>query len=321
MKLLFGRISKTIQLNASVATIGNFDGVHRGHQALLKNLREEADRRQLPAIVILFEPQPNEFFLRDRAPARLTSLREKIMLLEQAGIDFVYCLRFNQKLAEMSAETFAERYIFSHWGVRCLLVGSDFRFGKNREGDINFLMRLGEQYDCCVQDFSEVKDHEQRISSTLIRQLLATSALQRAQELLGRPVSLWGKVIPGLRLGRQWGVPTANIAIRRLHSPLLGIYCVRVWRAAGGTCFNGVASIGRRPTISGVGQKVLLEVHLFDCTDELYGEYLQVQFLHRLREEVHFASMDALVEQIYLDIQAAKNYFAMQIGLNELSDE
>ena len=310
MKLLYGRIAKTIRLNDSVATIGNFDGVHRGHQALLKTLREEALRRRLPAIVILFEPQPNEFFLREHAPARLMSLREKIIMLERAGVDFVYCLRFNQKLAQMSAETFAKQYIFSHWGVRYLVVGSDFRFGNNRAGDIQFLTHLGKQYDCSVHSLSEVTDCEQRVSSTLIRQLLAQSNLQRAQELLGRPMSILGRVIHGLGLGRQWGIPTANIPIRRMHSPLLGIYCVRVFRVATGVWFKGVASIGRRPTISGVGQKILLEVHLFDCDENLYGEYLQVQFLQRLRDEIRFASIDALIAQIFLDIQAAKDFFS-----------
>lgn len=310
MKLLYGKIAKTIQLNESVATIGNFDGVHRGHLALLKNLRQEAVRRQLPAIVILFEPQPNEFFLRDKAPPRLMSLREKIIMFERAGIDFVYCLRFNQKLAQMSAEAFANEYIFSHWGVKYLVVGHDFRFGSHRSGDVSVLRDLGKQYHCCVQSVSAVTDAEQRISSTLIRQMLAQADMQRAHALLGRPMSILGKVVYGLGLGRQWGIPTANIPIRRLHSPLLGIYCVNVYRAATGSWLKGVASIGRRPTISGVGQKILLEVHLFDCEVNLYGEYLQVQFLHRLRDEVRFASIDALIAQIRLDVQAAKDFFS-----------
>lgn len=308
MKLLFGNNKHSTSPAGVVAAIGNFDGVHLGHQALLKCLREQAQLQQLPAAVVLFEPQPGEFFRGSASPARLSSLREKLAIVAESSVDEVYCLRFNEALASMPAEDFAKQVLFSQLNVKWLLVGQDFRFGKNRVGDVTLLVEIGRQLACQVAVFPDFNVNQQRVSSTAIRQALAKAKLQEAASLLGRPYAVCGRVVQGQQLGRQWGVPTANIRISRLNSPLQGIFCVRVRRICDGLILQGVASIGTRPTLGGGGE-VILEVHLFDFNEEVYGELLQVSFLHQLRDEIKFASIDELVHQIFHDIRAAKAYF------------
>lgn len=306
MKLLFGNRLLLNRFDGTVATIGNFDGVHLGHQALLAQLRAQAIQLKLSSAVVLFEPQPCEFFMKKKAPARLTSLREKLALIKQAQVDNVYCLRFNDALAAMQAEVFAERIIFSRLNVKWLLVGQDFRFGHDRAGDVNLLMTMGRQHGCTVVVFPDFIAQKHRVSSTLIRQHLAEGQLDKASSLLGRTYSLHGRVVYGQGIGRQWGIPTANIRISRINAPINGIFCVQVWRA-NGTLFHGVASLGTRPTVG--GKDMILEINLFDFNANLYGELLQVSFLHRLRDEANFASVDELIQQIHHDIQNAKNYF------------
>lgn len=305
MKLLFGNNLPLRCADGTVATIGNFDGVHLGHQALLAQLHAKAIQQNLPAVVVLFEPQPCEFFMPKKAPARLTSLREKLAQIKQSQLDYVYCLRFNEALAAMSPEEFAEHIIFSRLNVKWLFVGQDFRFGKDRAGDVNLLATIGAKYGCTVVTFPDFIFQKQRVSSTLIRQNLAHGQLKKASLFLGRNYSLQGRVVYGQGVGRLWGIPTANIRISRITSPISGIFCVQV-RRANGALLQGVASLGTRPTVG--GDDMILEVHLFDFNENLYGELLNVSFFHRLRDEVQFASVDELIEQIHRDIQKAKNY-------------
>ena len=306
MKLL-RRVQEITELSAGcVATIGNFDGVHRGHQALLGLLREQASRMQLPMVVLLFEPQPGEYFNRQTAPARLYRLREKLQALRQCGVDYVYCLTFDRKLANMSPEEFAEQIVFSRLNANYLLLGVDFRFGRDRLGDLALLRKLGHKKGAIVDTCSDFCVEQARVSSTQIRHALYLGELDRAAALMGRKYSLCGRVKHGNGMGRQWGVPTANLNVHQGGLPLSGVFCVKVKRK-GKPALAGVANIGNRPTID--GSKNVLEVHLFDFDESLYGEMLQVFFLHKLRDEIKFSSVDALIAQIHLDVAAARNVY------------
>lgn len=306
MKILRGFQQISTLKTATVATIGNFDGVHCGHQALLKALRIQADRLQLPVLVILFEPQPGEYFYGQQAPARLSSFREKVQMLRQFGVDYVCCLKFDNDLASMAAIEFAEQIIFSQLQVNYLLIGEDFHFGHGRLGDVALLEALGRERGCFVQRFADFFINGQRVSSTKIRQALQLGELDYAASLLGRPYSMCGRVVHGRGLGRQWGIPTANLGLHRATLSLNGVFCVRVLSQGRGS-LTGVANIGCRPTID--GSRFVLEVHLFDVDGSFYGDMLQVFFLHKLRDEIKFASVDALVTQIHHDVITAKNWF------------
>lgn len=306
MKLLRGLKHIPAFTNGTVATIGNFDGVHLGHQALLAQLKAQSRELKLPLVVLLFEPQPGEFFLTSQAPARLSTLREKLDILKKCEVDYVYCLSFKKSLAAMDPADFVESYLFSLLQVKYLLIGEDFRFGRNRLGDIELLKSKAQQSGCLVGAFSDFSLLNQRVSSTKIRNFLARGELPQAATLLGRPYSLCGRVIAGDGRGRQWGFPTANLAMRRLSLPLTGVFCVQV-RRANGDMVSGVANLGRRPTVDGT--KNILEVHLFDFNQSLYGEMLQVYFLYKLREEIKFSSIEALIAQIKDDIAVARKQF------------
>ena len=307
MKLLRG-FQHILELSlGTVATIGNFDGVHLGHQEILSALRSEATRMQLPLLVMLFEPQPGEYFQGQQAPARISSLREKMQMLRQCGVDYVYCLKFDGHLASMSATEFSERFIFSLIKARYLLVGEDFRFGRGRLGDFELLHEMGGIHSCVVEKFNDFFIDEQRVSSTKIRQALHQGEFKSAAKLLGRPYTMCGRVVHGEGRGGQWGIPTANLRMNRTTLPLKGVFCVRVMRQ-GKPTLAGVANIGCRPTID--GSKNVLEIHLFDFDESLYGEMLQVCFLRKIREEMKFSSIDALIEQIRNDISAARAYCA-----------
>lgn len=290
----------------TVATIGNFDGVHVGHQALLKKLRSEALRLQLPMLVMLFEPQPSEFFQSYEAPSRLSSLRDKLKLMEQCGVDHVVCIKFNEKIARMPAVEFAERYIFSLLQTKHLVIGNDFRFGQGRVGDVTMLRELGEQRACVVQTFPDFFVDTQRVSSTIIRKSLQLGDFAYASKCLGRHYSLSGRVIHGAKKARQWGTPTANLYTRHKVLPLRGVFCVKIKRK-NQTESTGVANIGCRPTIDGL--RNVLEVHLFDHDESLYGQEIQVFFLHKLRDEIKFSAIIDLIAQIHRDIQDAKHWF------------
>lgn len=305
MKLLLTRKKFPAFDHGVVATIGNFDGVHLGHQSLLSLLHTTAKAYQLPSMVLLFEPQPAEFFQAVNLPTRLSSLREKLLLLAGCDIDYVYCLRFNQVLATTAATDFAHEYFFSWLRVRHLIVGQDFRFGIKRQGDVNLLKSLALEKKCTVQSFDDITVAQERVSSTKIRALLAAGNLTHAARLLGRPFSLLGRVIQGDGRGRQWGIPTANINVHGLNLPLNGVFCVSVERQ-NHRLMKGVANIGVRPTVDGL--KNVLEIHLFDFQSELYGERLRINFLHKLRDEIKFQSVDDLIAQIKRDIFDAQAY-------------
>lgn len=304
MKLLRGVQHFSAFNKGVVATIGNFDGVHLGHQSLIRTLRAKANHLKLPLVLILFEPQPREFFQIEKAPARLSSLREKLEVLRCCQVDYIYCFKFNNDLAQTSAEDFARDYLFSMLNVKHLLVGEDFRFGKNREGDISLLKELSQEYACDVSIYSNFCINEDRISSTRIRSALQKGDLNTAAKYLGRIYNICGRILHGDGRGRQWGIPTANLALNRYSLPLQGVFVVQV-RIASKTVY-GVANVGRRPTVD--GSKNILEVHLFDFDQSIYGELMQVFFLHKLRDEVKFNSVDALLAQINEDIKAAKAY-------------
>ncbi|CDZ78667.1 Riboflavin biosynthesis protein RibF [Legionella massiliensis] len=306
MKLLRGLHRIPDFTNGCVATIGNFDGVHLGHQALLKTLKKQADSLKLPLIVLLFEPQPAEYFRPKDAPARLTNLREKLTVLKQCQVDYVICLKFNKALALMSAQAFAEHYFFSLLNCKHILIGEDFRFGQGRFGDIHLLQELAAKQGCSIHAFPDFSIDNYRVSSTKIRDALSQGELERSADLLGRTFSLCGRVTRGDGRGREWGIPTANLSMHRIMLPLKGVFCVKVRRASG-ELIDGVANLGSRPTVDGT--KNILEIHLFDFDESLYGEMLQVFFLHKLRDEVKFSSVDALIAQIHDDVAAAKSEF------------
>ncbi|MFJ1268118.1 bifunctional riboflavin kinase/FAD synthetase [Legionella lytica] len=305
MKLLRGIHHFSIFDKGVVASIGNFDGVHLGHQHLIKTLKAKAHALNLPLVLILFEPQPREYFQKEHAPARLSGLREKLDVLRRCQVDYVYCIKFDDAFAQTTATEFARNYLFSTLNIKHLLVGEDFRFGKNREGDVSLLQQLSSEYACDVVVYSDFCINEDRISSTKIRTALAAGELDTAAKYLGRTYSICGRVVHGAKRGRQWGIPTANIGLRRLSVPLQGVYAVEA-RLASQQVVYGVANIGRRPTVDGT--KCVLEVHLFDFEQSIYGELVQVFFLRKLRDEVKFTSVDALIEQIRDDIEVAKTF-------------
>lgn len=292
-----------------VATIGSFDGVHLGHQAILRQLRQAANAHGLPSVVIVFEPQPHEFFSGDKAPARLMRLREKVQALFAAGVDRVLCLQFNQALRSLSAQAFIERILVQGLGIRHLVVGDDFRFGCDRSGDFALLQNAGQQWGFSVSDTCTLLLHGERVSSTRIRGLLEQGKFSAAEELLGRPYSISGRVTYGQQLGRKLGVPTANIHLRRYRSPLQGVFAVSLQLAD--RTYPGVANVGVRPTVSG-SNKPILEVHLFDFAEAIYGSSVSVTFYRKLRDEQKFASLEALQAQLQIDIAQARNYFNLQ---------
>jgi riboflavin kinase/FMN adenylyltransferase len=292
-----------------VATIGNFDGVHLGHQAVLGQLAEKADELCLPATVITFEPQPQEYFAPDKAPSRLTKFREKLQALRRFSIDRLLCLSFNRRLAEMSAEAFIQQVLVEGLGIRYLVVGDDFRFGHDRTGDFGMLQAAGQQHGFEVVHMHTFEVDGERVSSTRIRQALNAGKMQAATRLLGRDYRLTGRVAHGEKLGRQLGYPTANIHLHRKVSPLQGIFVVEVFGIAGEP-WQGVASLGTRPTVD--GRRVILEVYLFDFDQDIYGKHIQVSFLHKLRDELRFDSLEALTARIGQDVDEAQAYFSGQ---------
>jgi riboflavin kinase/FMN adenylyltransferase len=292
---------------ATVLTIGNFDGVHRGHQALLERLREAARRFALPAAVLTFEPHPREYFAPEGAPPRLTSLREKIELLGACGVDRLHVCRFDARFAAHTADDFVQQVLVRGLGVRHLIIGDDFRFGKGREGDFAMLQRCGGERRFVVEAMHTVDIQGERVSSSAVREALAAGDLEHAGRLLGRPYSLSGKVGHGDRLGRKIGFPTANIHLRRRALPLTGVYAVRVHGL--GATLSGVANIGVRPTVARE-PRPRLEVHLFDFAGDLYGAHLRVSFVKKLRDEARFESLDALTAQIARDAELGRRHFA-----------
>ncbi len=286
-----------------VATIGNYDGVHLGHQHIIAALRERASALGVPAVVVTFEPTPREYFEGPAAPSRLTRLREKLEALEACGVDRVVVLRFDDRMRGMAAAEFVDRLLVDGLGVRHVVVGHDFHFAKRREGTIETLRSAGREHGFTVEEVGRFLVDGERVSSSLVREALNRGDLDRATRLLGRPYRMAGRVRLGKRLGRQLGYPTANLALQRKVVPLWGIFAVRA-SGSGLSDHPAVASLGTRPTVAGTDP--LLEVHLFDWDGDLYGRYLDVDFVARLRDEQKFESLDALVAQMHRDAAAAR---------------
>lgn len=297
-----------------VATIGNFDGVHLGHRAVFQRLLARGRELGLPATVITFEPQPMEVFAPESAPARLTRLREKLGALRASGIERVMLLEFGPRLAAMSAPEFVQRLLIEGLGVRFLLVGDDFRFGRGRAGDFALLTDMGREAEAngagfAVEDLHTITHGAERISSTRVREALARGDLEQTRHLLGRPYCLEGRVVHGDKRGRSIGFPTANIALHRRVSPVRGVYAVRV-KGLGSEPWPGVANIGTRPTVDGTSAR--LEVHLFDFDQSIYGRHLEVELALCLRDEQRFESFEALRAQIQRDAETARAFLGAQ---------
>ncbi len=308
MEIIRGMHNLRDRHRGCVATIGNFDGVHRGHKALLARLKAEGEALGLPTTLITFEPQPREFFRGREVPARLTRLREKLWLLERVGVDRVLCLPFNERLASMPAQAIVDDLLVAGLDVRYLMVGDDFRFGRGREGDFALLVAAGERYGFKVAKLDTLALGDDRVSSTRVRAALAAGDLLLAERLLGHRYFISGRVVYGRQLGRQLGVPTANVPLNRYHAALEGVFAVEV--SGLGPIRQGVANIGVRPTVD--GREPLLEVHLFDFSDDIYGQLLSTTFRHKIRDEWKFESVDALKARIDVDIVAAGDFFATE---------
>ena len=310
-----------------VATIGNFDGVHHGHQMLLAHLKAKSEELRAPSLLITFEPQPREFFStapRRRAtesedgqaarqprsgrtvPARLTRFREKVHVLRGTGIDRVLCIPFNDRTRLIPADEVVERFLVAMLGVRYLVVGDDFQFGRDREGDYAMLKAAGDRLGFGVSHMGTLTFDHERVSSTRIREALKEGDFGLAERLLGRPYSMMGRVVYGLQIGRTIGVPTANIRLQRDKAPLEGIFAVTVDGL--GPTRQGAASIGVRPTVD--GKEPLLEVHLFDFDEEIYGRLLTVTLRWKIREERRFPTLQAMKEEIERDIEKTRAFFS-----------
>ncbi|RZQ56319.1 bifunctional riboflavin kinase/FAD synthetase [Pseudidiomarina tainanensis] len=309
MQLIRGIHNIRPQHRGCVLTIGNFDGVHLGHQAVLAQVKAQALARGVPATVMTFEPQPQELFQPDKAPARLTNFREKHMALRQQGIDRHIVIEFNRKFSNLPAREFIERVLVDMLGVQFLVVGDDFRFGHGREGDFAMLQRAGAELGFEVVDTQSYRQQQQRVSSTAIRQCLSDGDFTQAAAMLGRPYAFGGRVVHGEKKGRTIGFPTANIQLKRLRSPLQGVFAVQV-QTNDGKMHAGVANIGRRPTLN--GERVQLEVHLFDFAGDLYGQQLRVVPTHFIRAEQKFANFAQLQQQIAADAEKAKAILAIR---------
>ncbi len=292
---------------ASVLTIGNFDGVHLGHRALLTRLTRLAEEKDLLPTVLTFEPHPRDFFAPQSAPARLTTLREKLELLAGEGVAQTCVIHFNQRFAELSAADFIDRVLIASLRVKHLIIGDDFCFGAARQGNFALLRQAGERHGFAVEALATVILDGQRVSSSSVRAALDAGTMEHAARLLGRAYSIDGRVVRGNQMGRQLGFATANIRIKHKKPPLLGVFAVEVDGLPGGT-HQGVANLGVRPSAHTLAQPIL-EVHLFDFSADIYGAHLTVRFLHKIRNEARFPDFDALKAQIADDVSTAKNYF------------
>lgn len=291
-------------------TIGNFDGVHLGHQALLNQLKNKAKQLGLPAKVMIFEPQPNEYFSH-QATSRLMRFREKIIALKEAGVDEVICLHFNQQLASQSPHDFVEKLLVAKLNAKYIVVGDDFHFGYRRQGNFSLLQALSKHFGFLADQMPTFQLQGERISSSRIRQRLEQGDLLQAAALLGAPFSMQGKIAHGDKRGRTIGFPTANIQLHRKLSPLQGVYVVDVIGVES-NAIPGVANIGIRPTLGGE-PKALLEVHLFNFNRDIYGLKVKVRFLQKLRDEIKFDSFEQLKQQIQKDVKQAQECYASNL--------
>ncbi len=306
MKLIRGLHNLNQPLPGCVATIGNFDGLHLGHQHVINQLKAVAEIKNLPSVVIVFEPQPVEYFAPDQAPRRLARFRDKIIHLSEMGIDIMVCLQFNKTLANLNAEQFVQQILIDRLNLKHLVIGDDFRFGKKRCGDFEFLQQSGKNLGFEVENSHTLLIDNERVSSTRIRQCLADNDMLQARQLLGRPYTLSGRVAHGKKLGRELGFPTINLKMGKRPIAVDGIFAVLV-KGIDNRTLRGVASIGTRPTVNGVG--TILEVYILNFSEQIYGYCVDVEILHKIRNEEKFDSLDSLVERINQDINEAHTYF------------
>ncbi|MFZ5502778.1 MAG: bifunctional riboflavin kinase/FAD synthetase [Pseudomonadota bacterium] len=304
MQILRGLHSPDTRTTA--LTIGNFDGMHLGHRALLKTLSAVARERGLLSAVLTFEPHPREFFAAQHAPTRLTSLREKLEMFRELGLERVYVCRFNAGFARMGAADFIHA-LHEKLHIRHVLIGDDFRFGSGRVGDFALMEKIGGQRGFMVQAVRSVLHDGVRISSTAIRSALAAGKIRMAKNYLGRPYSISGRVVHGDGMGKKLGFPTANVQLKHNRPPLSGIFVVKV-HAEGLGVLAGAASLGVRPTLK-QDAKPVLEVHLFEFAQKIYGKHLRVEFLQKLRDEEKYPDVATLTKQIALDVENAKQWF------------
>ncbi|MDY6891207.1 MAG: bifunctional riboflavin kinase/FAD synthetase [Pseudomonadota bacterium] len=309
MELIRGLHNLRDRHRGCVATIGNFDGVHLGHRQVLAQVKARASALGLPSVVIIFEPQPREFFGGDDVPPRLTRFGEKVRLLATEGVDRVLCLSFNARLRQMSAEAFIEELLLQGLAVAHFVVGDDFRFGCDRRGDYHMLCAAGERRGFTVENTHTFTLLGERVSSTRVRNALKRNDFALAEQLLGRRYAVTGRVLHGQQLGRQLGVPTANVRMHRYPCPLRGVFAA--WAHFDGQCLPAISNVGVRPTVH--GRQPVLEAHLLDYGGpELYGCLMRVEFLHFVRPERAFAGLDALKAQIEADIDHVRAWFAQQ---------
>lgn len=306
MELIRGLQNLRSHHHGCVATIGNFDGVHLGHQHVLGELAEKAEEMGLPAVVITFEPQPQEFFVPDNCPGRLTRFREKMKALRRLAVDRIFTLHFTPELAGMDPEAFIRQVLVDGLGIRYLVVGDDFCFGRNRRGNFSMLQQAGNEHGFQVVNMHTFQLDGERVSSTRIRKALCDGDLNEAEKLLGRPYRMCGRVAHGHKRGRLIGFPTANIHLHRKVSPIEGVFAVEMFGIEGEPV-AGVANVGTRPTVNGT--RTILEAHLFNFSRDIYGRHVSVDFLEKIRDEQRFDSFDLLKEQILIDAEQARNYF------------
>jgi riboflavin kinase/FMN adenylyltransferase len=291
-----------------VLAIGNFDGVHLGHVALMQQLAEVSARLQLVPTILTFEPHPREFFAPASAPARLTTLREKLELLADYGARQAMVCPFNAAFSALTAEEFIEQVLVKSLQVKHLIIGDDFRFGRGRTGDFSLLQAAGQKFGFSVEAMASVMVDSERASSSAVRAALANGDMAQAARFLGRPYMIDGRVAHGDKIGRQLGFATANIRIKHNPLPMTGVFAVEV-SGLGEKILPGVANLGVRPTVGGT--RPLLEVHLFDFDRDIYGAHISVRFVHKLRNEQRFPNFDALKAQIAADAVAARDFFKL----------
>ncbi|MFO1376861.1 MAG: bifunctional riboflavin kinase/FAD synthetase [Steroidobacteraceae bacterium] len=307
MELIRGLANLRPRHHGSVITIGSFDGLHRGHQAVIGRLRALAERHGEPSVVMTFEPTPKEFFEPRQAPPRLMRLREKAEALAALGVDRFVVIHFNAAVSRMPAAEFANGVLHHGLGARHIVIGEGFRFGSRRAGTAAMLREIGAAQGFTVEEVAPVEFDGERVSSTAIRAALARNDFSGAARLLGRPYRISGRVIEGQRLGRTLGFATANLRLYRRASPVAGIFAVRVHGVASGVV-EGVASLGTRPTVNGI--EPLLETHVFDYAGDLYGRYIGVEFVAKIRDEEKFPDLDSLVVQMHDDARKARSLLA-----------
>jgi riboflavin kinase/FMN adenylyltransferase len=306
MEVITGLHNIRSEHHGNVLTMGNFDGVHRGHQQILSTLQQRSKAVGVPSALITFEPQPREFFAGSEVPPRLTRLREKVFLLANTGLDRVFLLPFNERTARTKPEWILDDLFHQMLGARHVIVGDDFRFGRDRAGNFEMIQQMGGELGYGVSRTETLEYESERVSSTRVRASLKAGNFTLAEALLGHEYFIMGRVVYGRQLGRQLGVPTANIRLHRYKAALEGVYCVTI-EGIGDRHFTGIANIGVRPTVD--GKEPLLEVNVFDFSGNLYNELLTIRFKRKLRDEQAFDGIDALKAQIEKDIEEARDWF------------